>query len=149
MNEFAMPTCRRFRCEWLVVAASWIAANVASAAAPLSFSRDIRPILSNHCFQCHGPDAEVRKAGLRLDQRDAAFAPAESESVAIVPGKTDESELVRRVFSDDPAERMPPDERTGRSARPRGNCSAAGWRRGPTGRSTGRSSRPRGQTCRR
>jgi hypothetical protein len=69
----------------------------------VNFSRDIRPILVDICFACHGPDAQTRKAKLRLDRREAAI-----ESAAIVPGNADESELVRRIFSDDPKDKMPP-----------------------------------------
>jgi len=72
------------------------------------FNRDIRPILTDKCFQCHGPDPKQRKGKLRLDQARGALAPAASGSVAIVPGKIDESELFRRINSDDPEERMPP-----------------------------------------
>ncbi|MFO1023184.1 MAG: PSD1 and planctomycete cytochrome C domain-containing protein [Planctomycetales bacterium] len=76
--------------------------------APLRFNRDVRPILSNHCFQCHGPDSANRKAGLRLDQREQALKPAESGEPAILPGKPDASELVRRIFATEKAEVMPP-----------------------------------------
>ena len=75
---------------------------------PVSFNRDIRPIISNNCFKCHGPDGENRKSGLRLDRRDAATKPAELGKTAIVPGKPDESLLIKRIFSDNPAFRMPP-----------------------------------------
>ena len=75
--------------------------------APLSFERDIQPILSENCYHCHGPDAEARKARVRFDQRDSALAPAKSGAIAIVPGKPDQSELVARIFSDDPEEVMP------------------------------------------
>ena len=74
----------------------------------LSFNRDIRPILSENCFYCHGQDPNKRKAGLRLDVRADALKPAESEEVAIVPGKPDVSALVARVFSTDKDEHMPP-----------------------------------------
>ena len=67
------------------------------------FNRDIRPILSENCFYCHGPDKNRRKAKLRLDDRDTAIATG-----AIVPGKPGESELVGRIFSGDDEERMPP-----------------------------------------
>lgn len=76
---------------------------------PLSFNRDIRPILSEHCYRCHGPDAGARKAGLRLDRRDDAIARLKSGATAVVPGKPDESELVARIKSDDPNGRMPPE----------------------------------------
>ena len=77
----------------------------AAAAAPgkLEYNRDIRPILAENCFACHGPDSAARKANLRIDQRDEALA-----AKAVVPGKPDESQLVARIFADDPQERMPP-----------------------------------------
>jgi hypothetical protein len=79
-----------------------------AAAAKVDFLRDVRPILANHCFKCHGPDEEARKANLRLDVRDAALKPAKSGEVPIVPGKPDKSELVRRVFTEDEDDLMPP-----------------------------------------
>ena len=54
----------------------------------LDFNRDVRPILSENCFACHGPDDQKRKANLRLDQHNSAFKPAKSGAVPIVPGKT-------------------------------------------------------------
>ncbi len=74
----------------------------------IGFNRDVRPILSNHCFACHGPDAATREAGLRLDQRQAAVAVGESGARAIVPGDPKGSELLRRVTAHDTDERMPP-----------------------------------------
>ena len=65
------------------------------------FRRDIRPILSDHCFACHGPDEEERNADLRLDT-------AEGIAKVVEPAKIDESELVRRILADDEGERMPP-----------------------------------------
>ena len=70
----------------------------------VDFNRDIKPILSENCFFCHGPDAGKRKAKLRLDSFEGATAEV------VVPGKPDESELVQRIFSDDPEQRMPPPE---------------------------------------
>jgi len=72
-------------------------------ATPIEFNRDIRPILSDQCLACHGPDSASRKADLRLDQRDAAI-----EAGAVVAGKSDESEMIRRILSEDPDEIMPP-----------------------------------------
>src|SRR5262249_50472987 len=69
----------------------------------VEFNRDIRPILSENCYACHGPDKNRRKAKLRLDQRASALA-----TQAIVPGRPDESELVARVLSDDAEQMMPP-----------------------------------------
>jgi hypothetical protein len=73
------------------------------AAEPPQFNRDIRPILAEHCYQCHGPDRLQRKADLRLDERDAAVS-----SGAIAPGKPSDSELVKRILSTDTNESMPP-----------------------------------------
>lgn len=69
----------------------------------VTFNRDVRPILSDKCFFCHGPDSAKREAELRLDVRDVAVA-----SGAIVPRKPDESELLRRIESHDPDTQMPP-----------------------------------------
>ncbi len=80
------------------------------AAGP-DFNREVRPILSNRCLKCHGPDEEKREAGLRLDLRDAALAELDSGERAIVPGHADASELVARITSDDPDLVMPPPAR--------------------------------------
>jgi len=80
----------------------------AEAADAVDFNRDIRPILSNNCLGCHGPDEAERQAGLRLDQIDAATRAADSGRPAIVPGQPDKSELVARINAMDDAERMPP-----------------------------------------
>lgn len=80
----------------------------AKADAPISFNRDIRPILSDKCFRCHGFDVNHRKAGLRLDLREAALEPAKSGEVAIRPGDPEKSELIRRITSADAEEVMPP-----------------------------------------
>jgi mono/diheme cytochrome c family protein len=72
---------------------------------PLKYNDDIRPILVDACFACHGPDSASREADLRLDQRQAAIAME-----AITPGKPEESEMVRRILSTDPDEQMPPPE---------------------------------------
>ena len=73
----------------------------------VDFDRDVRPVLAEHCFPCHGPDAGKRKADLRLDTKQGAFADLGGR-FALVPGKPDESELYHRVGSDDPEEMMPP-----------------------------------------
>jgi len=82
--------------------------TTAAFTAPPDFGREVRPILSNRCFKCHGPDEGRREAGLRLDLRDAATAALESGSRAIVPGRPSESELVARITSTDPNLVMPP-----------------------------------------
>ncbi|MHB0954992.1 MAG: PSD1 and planctomycete cytochrome C domain-containing protein [Pirellulaceae bacterium] len=82
-------------------------ANLAQADAPLpekvDFNRDVRPILADNCFFCHGPDPNHREADLRLDVREEAL-----ESAALVPGEPAESALIERILADDPEERMPP-----------------------------------------
>src|SRR2546428_510558 len=77
------------------------------AADAVNFLRDIRPILSETCFQCHGPDEKHRKADLRLDRKDGAFADLGGYQ-AIVAGKPGESALYKRIASKDPKEQMPP-----------------------------------------
>ena len=89
----------------------WVLALVPGAARAgeaLEYNRDVRPILSENCFLCHGPDASARKAGLRLDTRTEALKPARSGEPAIVPGKPAESELIRRITAHDESEGMPP-----------------------------------------
>lgn len=81
------------------------ACDTAVAQKKLQYNRDVRPILLDTCFACHGPDSASRKADLRLDQREAAI-----DMSAIEPGKPDESEMIRRILSDDPDEIMPPPE---------------------------------------
>lgn len=76
--------------------------------AGVDFNRDVRPILSDRCFKCHGFDASTRKARLRLDVRDEALKPAKSGAAPIVPGASAKSEVVLRITSDDPDEVMPP-----------------------------------------
>jgi hypothetical protein len=77
--------------------------------AAVRFNRDIRPILSDRCFRCHGPDVARRKAKLRLDTPEGARADLGGRH-ALVPGDLDASELYRRITSDDDTERMPPPE---------------------------------------
>src|SRR5947209_20448558 len=72
------------------------------------FTQKVRPILANHCFKCHGPDDKARKGKLRLDGREAALRGGKSGLPAVIPGKPDESELVRRVFAEEESEQMPP-----------------------------------------
>ena len=73
----------------------------------VSFDRDIRPILSNNCYRCHGPDDKERKADLRLDTKEGLFGDLGGH-VAVSPGKPGDSELLRRIVSGDPGEKMPP-----------------------------------------
>ncbi|HRQ91104.1 MAG TPA: DUF1549 domain-containing protein, partial [Bacteroidia bacterium] len=73
----------------------------------IDFNRDIRPLISNHCVACHGPDEGERKADLRLDTPEGATADLGGHA-ALVPGKPDESELLLRILSEDDGEVMPP-----------------------------------------
>ena len=77
---------------------------------PVDFQRDVRPILSNRCFRCHGPDAETREAELRLDKADSATAELPSGERAIVTGEPELSTLLARIVTDDEDLRMPPVE---------------------------------------
>jgi hypothetical protein len=102
------------RSAWLdrlLVAACTFAAvamaSVTRAEQPLDFNRDIKPILSENCFACHGFDEKSRQADLRLDQADSALA-ARDGTPALVPGSADTSEAWRRIASTDPDEQMPP-----------------------------------------
>ncbi|MEK0446881.1 MAG: hypothetical protein RLZZ399_2202, partial [Verrucomicrobiota bacterium] len=89
----------------------WLPAAAALGDAPkISFNRDIRPILSDNCFSCHGPDKGHRKGGLRLDSREEAQKPGKSGEIALKPGDAEGSELIKRVFSGDADELMPPPE---------------------------------------
>ena len=102
----------RWRCGCRRVADVFLLLGVTAAAGAaeprLDFNRDVRPILSDRCFACHGPDAEDRQAGLRLDLRDAATAPLDSGETAVVPGDPATSEMVARITSGDPDVVMPP-----------------------------------------
>jgi hypothetical protein len=91
---------------WCVALASTQMARGADPA--VDYQREIRPILSDKCFTCHGPDEAQRKAGLRLDSFAEATAEAKSGSRAIVPHDPDESELLYRASVDDDTLRMPP-----------------------------------------
>ena len=77
------------------------------ANAKVSFNNDIRPLLSNHCYRCHGPDENERKAGLRLDSFEGATKDNDGIK-ALVAGNIEDSELIYRIISEDPDEVMPP-----------------------------------------
>jgi hypothetical protein len=105
-----------FRFLWIVVAVVlgiaviWLVRRGAGSSARLSFNETIQPILSENCYACHGPDPGARKAGLRLDRGEFAFAAHEKFGPAIIRGNPDKSPLVRRIESNNPKERMPPAE---------------------------------------
>jgi mono/diheme cytochrome c family protein len=93
---------------WRAAASVAVAGSPAKAALPIDFNRQIRPILSENCFGCHGPDEKERKAKLRLDLKDGAFGQLRDGGHAIVPGKSAQSALIERITATDPSERMPP-----------------------------------------
>lgn len=93
---------------WLAVSVGLIPAGVVGAAAPVRFNRDIRPIMSDTCFRCHGPDTRARMAGLRLDIREEALRTTKSGVTPIVPGAPDRSAIIERIFATNPAKVMPP-----------------------------------------
>lgn len=88
---------------WLLPLPLLLATASATADEAITFNKDIRPILSDKCYFCHGPDSSKREADLRLDEREAAI-----ESGAIIPGKPDESALILRALSEEPDMVMPP-----------------------------------------
>src|ERR1700712_3085116 len=104
-----MPASNQRRFSIAIIIATGLAfVHTASAEQLVDFNRDIRPILSNKCFACHGPDDAKREAGLRLDDAKIATNKLESGAIAIVARKPEASELIRRVTSTDDDERMPP-----------------------------------------
>ncbi len=114
---FSLPTSRFLAASLLIFAGGFRA--VAAAEQPIDFNRDIRPILSNNCFWCHGPDEAERKGGnegLRLDTFDGAREDLGGYH-ALVPGNPDQSELLKRVLTTDDDDIMPP-RKTGKSVTP-------------------------------
>jgi mono/diheme cytochrome c family protein len=95
------------RSSVLIVFALLLASSAVRGQGAVSFTRDIRPILADNCFACHGPDEKQRKAKLRLDTRQGAFAKRDGEAV-IAPGKSDKSELFHRLSATEANEVMPP-----------------------------------------
>ncbi|HUR59879.1 MAG TPA: DUF1549 domain-containing protein, partial [Opitutaceae bacterium] len=101
-----MRSRRHFRSTILL--ASFAGAARLFSAAPVDYSREIQPILSENCYHCHGPDLKSRKAELRLDTKEGALVKNADGFAPIVAGKPDESELIKRIFNADPDEVMPP-----------------------------------------
>ena len=107
-----IPNCSRFLQLTIVVVSLAMAASHDPSNASdelVDFNRDIRPLLSDNCFHCHGPDANTREADLRLDVETDAKADLGGYS-AIKDGDTEKSELIERLFSDDEDLLMPPPE---------------------------------------
>ena len=97
---------QNFACSAMAFA---IGTSCPVAAEPLEFNRDIRPILSDKCFQCHGPDPKARKGNLRLDNEENVKQDREGYAV-VAPGASAKSELIKRLLSTDPDQVMPPPE---------------------------------------
>ena len=93
--------------RWWPIALVGAACAAGAPNDPIQFNRDIRPILSERCFTCHGPDDSKRQSKLRLDLESIAKGDLGGHA-AIVPGEPGSSELIRRVSSSDTARRMPP-----------------------------------------
>src|SRR5688572_23771740 len=91
----------------LLLTQSLVSSSAAAGDKTVEFNRDIRPILSNNCFVCHGPDNNLRKADLRLDQEKGIYEDREGYKI-IVPGKAHDSELFKRIVSVEKSKRMPP-----------------------------------------
>jgi hypothetical protein len=104
-----IPTFRIRAFAQGICAASTIVWGTLLPAKEVDFNRDIRPILSNKCFACHGPDSTARQAELRLDVEDSAKATRNGHA-AIVAGRVDKSELVRRITTTEDDDRMPPSD---------------------------------------
>jgi hypothetical protein len=96
------------RCVWFAFALGLVARPGICADGSVRFNRDIRPIMSDTCFRCHGPDQRARMAGLRLDIRDEALKKTRSGVTPIVPADPDRSAVVERVFATNSAKVMPP-----------------------------------------
>ncbi len=99
-----VANCRILCAFLLVLSAAERVSGQPTESDPVSFIQQVRPLLSDKCFSCHGPDEQTREADLRLDLVETAI-----EGGSIVPGKPEESELVRRILCDDPDQRMPPE----------------------------------------
>ncbi len=95
---------------WLLGTFCQVNAGGSVAAQGVDYERDVQPILAERCIHCHGRDAATRASELRLDVRESALQGGDSGSPAIVPGKPEESELIRRVTCEDEDEVMPPAE---------------------------------------
>ena len=103
-------------CMWLAVSVGPASAQTTppsrsgAATTKLSFNQSIQPILSENCYACHGPDPGARKAKLRLDRAEFAYAPHDKSGPAIIPGQPEKSPLVQKIEAKNPKDRMPPPE---------------------------------------
>lgn len=100
-----MRSVRRLLC--FALAMIFASPMLAEDVEPVDYNRDIRPILSDVCYRCHGPDVGERQTELRLDLRESAFAERDGQA-AVVAGTSDASQLYLRLLAEDPDKRMPP-----------------------------------------
>jgi hypothetical protein len=110
MKRFFLPTAALCILSGILFVHRAMAINPPSPdpiPAKIEFNRDVRQILSETCFKCHGPDSVTRKAGLRLDQPEGAFAANKDGRTPIVPGNLAKSEVWRRITTDDAEDKMP------------------------------------------
>src|ERR1041385_263122 len=103
-----MTTLTRVRTDFIRLFLACLLGLLPALAGTIQYNRDIRPILSENCYQCHGPDKNHRKAGLRLDQKEEAFKKLESGEQAIVAGDLEQSALIKRITTTDDDDHMPP-----------------------------------------
>jgi hypothetical protein len=92
----------------------WAVSGFSAAQVPVDFAKDVLPVLSDNCFNCHGPDAATREGGLRLDVQERAFGEGDSGAPPIVSGDPNASEILARMLSDDPDVVMPPPDQVKR-----------------------------------
>ncbi|MBM3845184.1 MAG: DUF1553 domain-containing protein [Verrucomicrobia bacterium] len=107
IKKAPLPSVRWFSLAWSVFI--WLLGSVGNTAEPVHYGRQILPILSENCYHCHGPDEAARKGGLRLDTREGAVAERAGRQ-AVKPGDSAGSEMIRRVFSSDSDDLMPPSD---------------------------------------
>ncbi len=102
------------------------APGLQDAGRKIDFSREVQPILAQNCLLCHGPDATARKADLRLDTPEGAVAALEDGRRAVVPGKPEQSELIKRITTSDKKDAMPP-AKTGKALTPKQVETLTAW----------------------
>ena len=102
ITKLSLPVC-----AWIAFCAVVVTCSAADTT-KLDFNFQIRPLLSDRCFRCHGPDSAARKAKLRLDQRDGALKSLDDGMAVVKPGDLEHSELIRRILTDNEDDLMPP-----------------------------------------
>ena len=108
LNQFSRNLDTENNMRILSILLIMVLTSAAHAAEPISFNKQIRPILADRCFACHGPDSAQRVSELRLDQQETIFRELPSGEFPVVKGNPAESELIHRIVSADPEQKMPP-----------------------------------------